>query len=150
MGKKVLGVCLGAQLIADALGAKPEYSPEKEVGVFPIELTEEAQNDPLFKDFSRSVNVTHWHNDMPGLPSGSVLLAKSEGCPRQVIRFSPGVYGFQCHFEITRDVAHGLIENCPGDLNLSRFVQNARQILESDFSSINDTMKTILDRISVK
>lgn len=144
--KPILGVCLGAQLISEALGAKPEKSPHKEVGIFPIELLDEANDDPVFKDFPKRFNVVHWHNDMPGLPNGSVVLGKSAGCPRQIVRFAPNVYGFQCHFEITSKVALGLIANCPGDLEAGLFVQSEEQMFNSNFSSINERMKMILDR----
>lgn len=143
--KPIIGVCLGAQLISQALGADPEKSPHKEVGVFSIELLDDAHDDPIFKDFPKDFDVMHWHNDMPGLPNGSVVLAKSAGCPRQIVRFLPNVYGFQCHFEINRDVALGLIANCQSDLVPSLFVQNEDQMLKSDFSSINQKMKKILD-----
>src|ERR1700733_11637513 len=95
--KRVLGFCLGAQLIGEALGAKTMTSPEKEVGVYPITLTVEGITDPLFSqlNFPSSFPVIHWHNDMPGITKESVLLAYSEGCPRQVIRYAPMVYGFQ-------------------------------------------------------
>jgi len=146
--KLVLGVCLGAQLIGDALGAKPERSPEKEVGVFPIELTSHARDDALLKDFPEQFDVMHWHNDMPGLPSSAQVLARSRGCPRQIVRFSPRAYGFQCHFEVTASVAQGLIDRCPSDLSPSRYVQSADQILQSSFDSFNHKMKTILDRLS--
>lgn len=145
--KTILGICLGAQLIGDALGAKPEQSPKKEVGVFPIELTKAAENDPLFSDFPKIFDVMHWHNDMPGVPPNATILASSEGCTRQIIRFSPKVYGFQCHLEITPDVLTGLIKHCPNDLKEDQFVQNAEKMLSYNLDAINARMKEILDRM---
>ncbi|NND64655.1 MAG: C26 family cysteine hydrolase domain-containing family, partial [Gammaproteobacteria bacterium] len=72
--KPIIGFCLGAQLIAEALGAKTERSPEKEVGIYPIQLTPEGQQDAILKTFPVEFNVVHWHNDMPGIPEGAVLL----------------------------------------------------------------------------
>src|SRR5579862_1536272 len=95
--KVVLGICLGAQIIGESLGAKTERSPNKEIGVFPIHLTTEGNQDFIFKQFPESFDVMHWHNDMPGVPAGSTILAYSEGCPRQVIRYNERVYGLQCH-----------------------------------------------------
>ena len=66
--KAVLGVCLGAQIIAESLGEKTERSPNKEVGVYPIQLTKDGENDPIFGMFPKSFDVMHWHNDMPGIP----------------------------------------------------------------------------------
>lgn len=146
--KLALGVCLGAQLISHALGAQPERSPEKEVGVFPIELTPIGQKDDLLKNFPRQFDVMHWHNDMPGLPDGADVLATSLGCPRQIVRFSRRAYGFQCHFEISADGAKQLIDNCQDDLAPSRYVQSAPDILKANFSIFNSAMKIILDRLS--
>lgn len=150
----VLGFCLGAQLIGEALGAKTERSPFKEVGVFPIELTEEGIKDPLFPQESKEFLVSHWHNDMPGLTKEAVILAKSQGCPRQVVRYAPYAYGFQCHPEITKQIAELLIRNCEEDLQIdakdplgkkSRFVQSPEKILSHDFYAINQSMHRILD-----
>jgi GMP synthase (glutamine-hydrolysing) len=102
--KKMIGVCLGAQLIAEALGAKTERSPNKEIGMYPVELIGNVSDDPVFKDFPDKFDVMHWHSDMPGLTDGIKLLAKSEGCPRQIFRFGDRVYGFQCHFELTKEL----------------------------------------------
>lgn len=145
--KIVLGICLGAQLISEALGAETERSPQKEIGVFPIELAKIAEKDPLFSDFPKIFDVVHWHNDMPGIPSGSTILANSERCPRQIIRFAPKVYGFQCHLEITHGVLKGLIAHCPNDLQSAKFVQSAEQMVHSNLETINLRMKAILDRI---
>lgn len=145
--KTILGFCLGAQLIGEALGAKTEQSPEKEVGVFPIELTAEASNDPLFKELPKTFPVIHWHNDMPGLTKESVLLASSKGCPRQVVRYRKRVYGFQCHLEITREGIKTMVEACSDDIKPSRFVQSKAELLEQNYTGINKLMFTILDRL---
>ena len=100
--KHVLGFCLGAQLIGEALGGKTLRSPEKEVGVFPIKLTKEGREDPLFCNFPPSFPVIHWHNDMPGVTKDAVLLASSEGCPIQGYRYKTRAYGLQFHMEINK------------------------------------------------
>ena len=66
-GKTVIGVCLGSQLIGEALGAAFCHSPEKEIGKFPVRLTDAGKANPLFEGFGSVLNVGHWHNDMPGL-----------------------------------------------------------------------------------
>ncbi|MDI9638524.1 homoserine O-succinyltransferase [Kamptonema cortianum] len=146
-GKIVLGFCLGAQLIGEALGGKTTRSPEKEVGVYPLSLTEEGLNDPLLKGFPKSFSAIHWHNDMPGETKGSVILAFSQGCPRQALRYAPKVYGFQCHLEITKEGIQEMIKACPGDLKPSRFTQTPDELLEQDYSTINQLMIKILDRL---
>src|SRR5579871_3040829 len=74
----VLGICLGAQLIAKALGARVYRNREKEIGWFDVELTHDAAEDPLFRDLPDRETVFHWHGETFDLPDGAVLLAKSE------------------------------------------------------------------------
>lgn len=146
--KLILGFCLGAQLIGEALGAKTLKSPEKEVGIFPIILTEEGKKDPVLQGFNESFNVIHWHNDMPSIPKEAVLLASSLGCPNQAFRYKNHVYGFQFHMEITQENAEDMCIHCPDDLTPSQFTQTKQIFLNSDFHSINEKMKTILDRLT--
>lgn len=146
--KLIFGFCLGAQLIAEALGAKTLKSPEKEVGIFPITLTKAGKEDPLLQSFGNSFNVIHWHNDMPGIPKDALLLASSLGCPHQAFRYKNHVYGFQFHMEITQDNAKTMSIHCPNDLIPSKFTQTQEALLNSDFSSINHKMHLILDRFT--
>lgn len=141
----VLGFCLGAQLLGVALGAHAEHSPFKEVGIFPITLTKDGLRDPLLAGLPKEFLITHWHNDMPGLTKDSVVLAKSAGCPRQIIRYSPYAYGFQCHPEMTLQLAEGMIKNCPDDFTPDKYVQSPQKILAFDFASVNETLFQILD-----
>jgi GMP synthase (glutamine-hydrolysing) len=145
--KIVLGFCLGAQLIGESLGGITKRSPNKEIGVYPIFLTSEGKQDPLFANFPESFGVIHWHNDMPGETVNSVVLASSEGCPRQIVRYAKSVYGFQCHLEISKEGIHDLIEACPNDLNPGKFVQNSEQLLQQNYTIINQYMITLLDRL---
>jgi len=146
--KKLLGFCLGAQLIGEALGASTERSPEKEVGVYPIWFTDAGKKDPLLKEISNPAPVIHWHNDMPGLLNDSILLAYSQGCPRQIVRYKPNIYGFQCHLEMTRDNIITMIESVPDDLRPSKYTQTIEQILSQDYDLINAMMIKFLDRFS--
>ena len=113
--KWVLGVCLGAQLLGEAFGAKFEHSPNSEIGIFPIRLTERAAHDPIFSHFPKTFSVGHWHSDMPGLSKNAVLLANSEGYPRQIIRYTLRAYGFQCHMEFTKAAIESMIHECKHD-----------------------------------
>jgi len=143
--KFILGFCLGAQLIGEALGARATQSPEKEIGVFPVALTEEGANDPVFKHFPQTFDVLHWHNDMAGIPEGARLLASSPGCPHQAFRFQNRIYGLQFHMEINKEGAKALIENCPEDLKPGKYIQSKDSLLASDFASINENMFKFLD-----
>lgn len=142
-GTSVLGICLGAQLIGEALGARFERSPHREVGVFPVTLT--AEDDPILSGFPKQFAVGHWHGDMPGLTAGAAVLATSEGCPRQIVRYAPNVYGFQCHFEFTRESIEGMIENCGHELDGSRYVQSAEELRAADYRSMNELLFRFLD-----
>lgn len=140
-----IGVCLGAQLIGESLGAKTEKSPEKEIGTFDLTLTAEGKRHPYLQHVPQTFPVFHWHNDMPGLPNGAEVLAESKGCPRQIIEFSPKILGFQCHFEITPPLAKELVMNAKADLAPSRFTQSEEQILQTDFTQMNLWLFHILD-----
>lgn len=146
--KRIIGICLGAQLIGEALGAKTEKSPNKEIGIYPLYLLPDAKSDPVFGNFPQSFDVTHWHSDMPGIPEGGVLLAKSEGCPRQIFRVGDRIYGFQCHFELTKELIEGMIEHCPEDLVTGSFIRSKQELLRADYTEINVKMNTVLDYLS--
>lgn len=146
--KPILGFCLGAQLIGEALGAKTLRSPEKEVGVYPITLTETGRHDPLLRCLPKDFSVIHWHNDMPGLLKDSEILAFSKGCPRQIVRYRRNVYGFQCHLEITLEGIRTMIKAVPDDLKPSKFTQNERELLSQDYSVINQKMIMLLDQFT--
>jgi GMP synthase (glutamine-hydrolysing) len=147
--KPVLGFCLGAQLIGEALGGTTSRSPHKEVGVFPITLTEEGLQDSLLKGFPQQFDVVHWHNDMPGLTSASKILAYSEGCPRQIVRYLPNVYGFQCHPEITQVNMETMIKHCSDDLAPGRYVQGENTLLSHDYQKINQKMIQFLNQFAL-
>ncbi|EPO1083709.1 type 1 glutamine amidotransferase [Cronobacter dublinensis] len=150
LDKAVIGVCLGAQLIGEALGARFAHSPEKEIGKFPIFMTAESQQNPLFSHFGNSLDVGHWHNDMPGLTSEAKIIAWSEGCPRQIVAYSERVYGFQCHMELTRAIVELLIANSDSDLSRAaeyRFVQSPEMLRSHDYGEMNRALFTFLDKL---
>jgi GMP synthase-like glutamine amidotransferase len=97
----VLGVCLGAQLIAKALGSKVYRNPVKEIGWFEIHLTEAAARDALFAGIGPLETVFHWHGETFDLPPGAECLAYSDACRNQAFRAAAGVYGLQFHLEVT-------------------------------------------------
>jgi GMP synthase (glutamine-hydrolysing) len=100
----VLGICLGAQLLAKALGARVFPNGIKEIGWYEIELTPEASDDELFGGCGRRQTVFQWHGDTFDLPSGAVPLAQSELCRRQAFRYGTKAYGLQFHLEVTPEM----------------------------------------------
>ena len=142
--KYIIGVCLGAQLIAEAFGSKTQASPHKEIGVYPLTLTDKGKQDLLCKDLPTSFQSGHWHNDMPGLPSGAIILAESAGCPRQIIKFTQKIIGFQCHLEFDKNCVETLITHCQNDLSDGNFVQSADVILSQNYDKINVHLKLFL------
>ena len=110
----VLGVCLGAQLIARALGAPVYRNPVKEVGWFDIHPTETAAADPLFAALNQTETVFHWHSETFDLPPDATLLAYSGACRNQAFRLGAAVYGMQFHLEITPEM---IADWCTQDAN---------------------------------
>lgn len=148
--KLVLGVCLGAQLIGEALGAECDHSPNREIGVFNAMLTDKAQTDSIFSQFPHTFPVGHWHGDMPGLTPAAEILATSEGCPRQIIKYTPRVYGFQCHFELTPVSIEGMIQNSLQELERYKilpYVEDAETLRKHDYAPINTLLFQFLDAI---
>lgn len=97
----VLGICLGSQLIAKALGADIYGNREKEIGWAPVHFTEGAQNDPVFGGLDSPTTFFHWHSETFTGPPGAELLAYSDKCRQQAFRYRDSVYGVQFHPEIT-------------------------------------------------
>ena len=150
-GKTVIGVCLGSQLIGEALGAAFCHSPEKEIGKFPVRLTDAGKANPLFENFGHELSVGHWHNDMPGLTPQAKVLAYSEGCPRQIVQYGERVYGFQCHMELTPEVVELLIEHSQNDLLRAgefRFVETAEKLRSHDYREMNQVLFAFLDKLT--
>ncbi|WP_342415432.1 gamma-glutamyl-gamma-aminobutyrate hydrolase family protein [Paenibacillus sp. FSL R10-2782] len=146
--KAVLGVCLGAQLIGEALGARHEHSTEKEIGCFPITFTDEGKCIDLFSHFGNTSVVGHWHSDMPGLTEGSQIVAYSEGCPRQIVKYEEFVYGFQCHMEFNPELIELLIAHSEEELadnKYRRYVQQPENLRKNDYTSMNHQLFVFLD-----
>ena len=149
----IVGVCLGAQLLSVAYGAEYEHSPEREIGVFPITLTEAGLEDEHVKVLGPTLITGHWHGDMPGLSEDAVVLATSQGCPRQIIRFSPKHYAFQAHLEFDPEAVNLLIaadgeEVLEEQSSKLTFVQNPQDIRAYDYREMNAKLYAFLDSLT--
>jgi GMP synthase (glutamine-hydrolysing) len=103
-GRPVLGICLGAQLIAKAAGARVYRNPSKEIGWFDVHLTESGAGDPLFAGVGSNETVFHWHGETFDLPKGAHWLAYSDRCRQQAFRIGRAIYGLQFHLEVTPEM----------------------------------------------
>jgi GMP synthase-like glutamine amidotransferase len=151
-GKTVVGVCLGAQLIADALGAPVYANSHKEIGWLPIELTEQGQVSGPLAFLPHRFEVFQWHGDTFDLPDGATHLARSQGCEHQAFLYEDRVLGLQFHLESTPASVADLVSNCAGELMPGKFVQDAERILAAppgDFERINHALFAVLDRLPV-
>ena len=144
-GRAVLGICLGAQLIASAIGASVYRNSAKEIGWFPIQRAPSTDSS-IFR-FPTSLEVFHWHGETFDLPSGAILLAKSTACENQAFQLGRSVIGLQFHLETTPEAAREIVSNCRDELVASQYVQTEEVILSAKpekYESINRIMSDVL------
>jgi len=146
-GKGVLGICLGAQLVAAARGAKVRPNREREIGWHPVSRVEVAREHPCAWLLPSRLEAFHWHGETFELPEGAVQLARSEGCEQQAFALGDRVIGLQFHLETTPASARALIEHCPADLAPGRFVQSAAEMLGDPerFAAIEEAQERVLE-----
>ena len=147
-GKVVIGICLGAQLIADVLGARVFRNTYPEIGWFPMRLQRHKEIDVL-EDLPDTIDAFHWHGDTFDLPSGAVQIGSSDGCRNQGFVYSKNVYAFQFHLEVTLAGAQELIRNCSDELVEGKYIQTAAELTGDPqrFDGANHLMSGILNRI---
>lgn len=148
--KKVLGICLGAQLLADVLGGRVSKNRYDEIGWFDVELTEEARENALFLDFPDRFEAFHWHGDTFALPPGATHLFKNDACVNQGFATGSGRLGLQFHLELTEDDARRwlALETPPP----ARYVQSAGEMLRDParFAQNTRLMHALLDRFDAE
>ncbi len=144
-GKPVLGVCLGAQLIATVAGGSVKTNKEKEIGWFPIRSVVRSEEDDFV--FPENVEVFHWHGETFDLPPGAKRLAESVACKNQAFQLGSSVIGLQFHLESTPNSVKQLVSNCRDELVFAPFVQSEEEILskaKADYAAINRLMGDVL------
>lgn len=102
----VLGICLGAQLIAKTLGAPVYRNPQKEIGWYDVSPTDEAGSDPLLGELQNAEKIFQWHGETFDIPRSTRHLAFSSICANQAFRYGAKVYGFQFHMEVDEPMIH--------------------------------------------
>ncbi len=129
-GKVIIGLCLGGQLIADVIGGKVTQNPSKEIGWFPVQLSEAVRLSPLFSFFPEWPVVFQWHGDTFSLlPEEAECIAQSQACKHQAFIYKKRVFGFQYHLENTPSIIEGLIENCRDEMVPDIYVQTPEELL---------------------
>jgi GMP synthase-like glutamine amidotransferase len=147
-GIAVLGICLGAQLIANACGAKVYPGRQREIGWFPIEAV-----SPIGGTFPfpLSARVLHWHGETFDLPAGAEHLARSAVCEHQAFALGRRVLGLQFHPEVTRESLATMLEHSREDLVPGEFIQNEAEILAADphdFTRLAELTTALLDHLT--
>jgi len=146
-GIPILGICLGAQLLADVLGAKVSANPDKEIGWFPVSRSEDI---PEFLEsvLPEEMTVFHWHGDTFGIPDNAVSLYSSKACVHQAFLYKDHVLGLQFHLETTRESATALIDNCRAELVQNPWIMNEQEMLSSEksFDEINAFMFSLIEQ----
>ncbi len=151
-GIPIMGVCLGAQLMARSAGAPVVANEEKEIGFDAIELTDEGIRDPIFSGVPNRFDVFHWHGDRFELPAASTLLSRSAQCRHQALRLHPSAYGFQFHLEITEDMIDRWTSNAAEELKSARtsretILADSREKLASVHAAARKIFSNYFDRI---
>jgi GMP synthase-like glutamine amidotransferase len=152
--KLVLGVCLGAQLVADVLGGVVTKGTHREIGWYPVDLKEAGREVPVFAEFPARFVALHWHGDTFSIPPGAVHVASSEACANQAFAYNDGrVIGLQFHLEETRESLESLIENAradltvPDDRDAERWISTPGELLSpaAPYAPCRDLLFRLLD-----
>lgn len=151
-GIKVLGICLGAQLIADVLGAKVYPNQNKEIGWHSVTMTEAGCKDLLFSSFPQTFTVFQWHGDTFTAPAGTTHLVQSPYCAGQAFNYQNQAWGLQFHLEINTNTIQELLKHCANDLAPGPSVQSQEEILSLQsywLPRINQNMLDLLNHLEL-
>jgi GMP synthase-like glutamine amidotransferase len=146
--KKVLGICLGAQILASVLGARVYKAREKEIGWFPVRLRAEARLSATTRSWPESFTPFHWHGETFDLPSGSIHLAETGICPIQAFECGRAV-GIQFHLEVTPDGVRDFLGACQSELVAGPFIQSEEEVhgTETQFAAMKPLLFGLLDQM---
>lgn len=144
-GKIVLGICLGAQLVANVLGSKVYRNKQKEIGWFQLKMTKQGKASDLFQLTPDEFLTFHWHSETFDLPKGALHLAYSDACLNQAFSYGNNVIGIQFHMEMTERDIEKIVASRKSELILSKYIQSADFIIEnSHFATAGNRMLILL------
>lgn len=130
-GKAVLGICLGAQLVADVLKAEVFKNNYKEIGWFPVfTIKKEGSEAPILEGLPEEFTAFHWHGDTFSLPEGAERLFESEACKTQGFIYKNRVVGLQFHLEMSAKAIENVVENCKDELVEGKYIQKEEEMLD--------------------
>ncbi len=142
---KVIGICLGAQLIADVLGGRVTQNSNVEIGWHDVTLTDAGADSVFLRDFPKTFTAFHWHGDTFEIPPGATHLATSKACANQAFEYGNNVIGLQFHFEYSQESIEKMLDNCSDELIDAPYVQNQGQIRQNYGLIKNNT--ELLDKL---
>lgn len=143
-GKVVTGICLGAQLIANALGSKVYNAKNKEIGWFPI------IRENNYNVIPPKIKVFHWHGETFDLPEGAKLIASSKACRNQIFLYNNNVLAMQCHPEMTPEAIAGMFDNCSDEIVTAPFIQTIDDMIagtQKNATKANQVLFSLLDSL---
>jgi GMP synthase-like glutamine amidotransferase len=149
-GRPVLGICLGSQLVADALGAAVRRNGEREIGWHGVTKTAEGAASPFLAGWPDGAPLFQWHGDTFDIPDGAVHLARSAACAHQAFSWGDRVVGVQFHPEMTHGIAAAICASDADDLAPALYVQPAAEMLADParFEAAGTGLAVLLDRLA--
>lgn len=150
--KLTLGICLGAQLIAEQIGGEVYTNKWSEIGWFPVRLIGDAAASTFFKAFPEQFVPFHWHGDTFSLPAGAKRLAFSLGCANQCFEYEDYVAGLQFHLEVNDLSIRKIIDNCGEHIEPDEYVQSQSEMVDQleKVTASNELIFTLLDAMEDK
>lgn len=145
-GKKVIGVCLGGQLIADVLGGNVTQGQHKEIGWHGITQTPQAA-DSLFSALPREMTIFQWHGDTFSIPPGAVHIAASDACENQAFQYGSNVLGLQFHMEYSQESIEKMLNHCADEIVEAPYIQDIETIRAGygHIPTATDQLNALLD-----